>query len=62
MSVYKIVKDLRGIKIFTSIANQGNLLEYVDKKIELGQKVTEYSMQSLLENFITMMKEIAEGT
>jgi hypothetical protein len=50
-----VTKDLKGIKIFTSIANQGTLQEYVEKKIELGQKVTEYSMQGLLENFVSMM-------
>lgn len=57
-----MVKDLKGIKVFTSIANQGTLQEYVEKKLELGQKVTEYSMQSLLEAFVLMMREIAEKT
>lgn len=32
LQIYKVIKDLKGIKIFTSISNQGNLQEYVDKK------------------------------
>ena len=33
LSIHKVVKDLKGIKVFTSIANQGTLQEYVEKKL-----------------------------
>lgn len=32
LKIHKITKDMRGIKIFTSTANQGNLADYIEKK------------------------------
>ncbi len=32
LQIHKVQKDNKGVKIFTSLANQGNLSEYINTK------------------------------
>lgn len=48
LKVYKYSKDFKGIKIFSEIANQGSLNEYIEKKHESGKTLNEKNTLSIL--------------
>ena len=58
VQVYKCVKEGNGIKVFTSIPNQGSISEYITKKQAMGKTLTEKNFIGQLENFIESMRYI----
>ena len=58
MKIHKYVKDSKGIKIFTEIANQGTLQDYIMKKYENGQTLNEKNTMALLDIFVKDMIEL----
>lgn len=53
LKIHKWGKDQnRGIKIFTEIANQGTLTEYITKKNELNQGITQKDFTPVLQAFV----------
>ena len=55
LNIHKYSKDSKGIKIFSEIANQGTLQDYIAKKYEHGNTMTEKNSLALLDIFIKEM-------
>ena len=60
LKIHKYVKDSKGIKIFTEIANQGTLQDYIIKKHENGQTLNEKNSIALLDVFVKEMTELTK--
>lgn len=55
LNILKYEKDQKGIRIFTQIANQGTLQDYIAKKSENNQALTEKNSFAILDVFIKEM-------
>eukprot|EP00919_Chromeraceae_sp_WS-2016_P026410 GHVR01062571.1.p1 GENE.GHVR01062571.1~~GHVR01062571.1.p1 ORF type:complete len:102 (-),score=9.27 GHVR01062571.1:1841-2146(-) len=60
LKIHKLVKEPKGIKIFTELPNQGSFIDYISRKYEIGNTLTENNSVELLEHFVCMMKLISE--
>lgn len=59
LKVHKFEKNSSGIKIFTEIANQGSMSEYIEKKSQLNQTLTEKNCAIILDAFVENMAKFS---
>jgi serine/threonine protein kinase len=61
VTVYKYVKENKGIKLFTEVLNQGTLTEYIERRKQAGKALTEATAIPMLHDLVLSLRRLQEA-